>query len=378
MLVQLVRLSPTTALLAMALLLDLGCSHSQQTEPGPDDASPAVADASAPGDARSIADALPADDVISSPGRLACNVDPPAGAPEAAPFPMFAGTCPTLVAAAQAVDGGKPASNTITSSGNARQFLLAVPSNLAPGEKLPIVFMWHWLKGTGAEFYKIGDVQNAVDQQRFLAVMPQAKGDILWEWPFAVSDGDARLAEEVQFFDDMLACVAAAFPTANRNCVSSAGVSAGALFTDQLGSIRADHLSSILSMSGGVGGVVRSWGNPPHALPALVLWGGPNDSCGPLNFQTASQSLETALDADGDFIVECIHNCGHSQPPVTPAPGQSTYSAMWSFLFDHPYWLGPGQSPYLTTGLPSDYPSWCAVGSHRAAVRSGACSGSSC
>ena len=328
-------------------------------------------------DSRPIVDAYPPDDVISRPGFLACNVDPPAGAPQAAPFPTYAGTCPTLMAAAPSVEGGAPIPNTIMSSGNARQFLLAVPSDLMPDEKLPIVFMWHWLKGSDVDFYNTGEVQSAVDQQRFLAVMPQSKGDLLWEWPFAISDGATRLAEEVQFFDDMLACVSAAYPTSNRNCVSSAGVSAGALFTDQLGSIRADHLSSILSMSGGVGGLVRPWGNPAHVLPVLVLWGGPKDLCA-LNFQTESQNLETSLEADGNFILECVHNCGHSAPPVVPAPGMSTYASMWSFLFDHPYWLAPGQSPYLTTGLPSDYPSWCAIGAGKATIRTGPCNGTSC
>lgn len=282
-----------------------------------------------------------------------------------------------MLAAAPATEGGAPVPNTIMSSGNARQFLLAVPRGLKPTEKLPVVFMWHWLKGSDTDFYNTGDVQAAVDEQRFLAVMPQAKGDLFFEWPFNVADSTARLDEEFQFFDDMLACVAAQFPTANRNCVASVGVSAGALFTDQLGAARADHLSSIESMSGGVGGVVRPWGNPAHVLPALVLWGGSKDWC-ILDFATETKNLETALAADGNFVVECIHNCGHSAPPVTPAPGTSTYAALWDFVFDHPFWLPAGDSPYLTTGLPADYPSWCAVGIGKAVERTGPCNGSGC
>jgi poly(3-hydroxybutyrate) depolymerase len=306
---------------------------------------------------------------------LACNADPPMGAKEAPPFPTYAGTCPKLVAAAPAAEGGTPIPNTITSSGNQRQFLLAVPSNLQPNEKLPVIFMWHWLGGSDTDFYNTGEVQQAVDQQRFLAVMPQAKGDIAWEWPFAVSDSDARMAEEFQYFDDMLACVAAQFPTANKNCVASAGVSAGALFTDQLGSARANRLSSIESLSGGVGGLARGWGSPAHALPALILWGGPDDMCG-LAFQTESQNLEAAMKPADDFIVECIHNCGHSVPPVVPVQGQSTFASLWSFMFDHPFWLSAGQSPYTSTGLPSDYPTWCAIGAGKATIRTGSCNSS--
>jgi predicted esterase len=299
--------------------------------------------------------------------QLACNADPPQGAMQAAPLPTYGGTCPKLVAA--------PTENTITSSGAARQFLLAVPANLQPNEKLPVVFMWHWLGGSGSSFYTDGELQQAVDQQRFLAVMPEKKGDVPYTWPFTIQDSDARMAEEYQFFDDMLACVAQQYPTVNKNCVSSAGVSAGALFTDQLAAARSDRLSSFLSLSGGVGGVVRGWGNPAHKLPGIVLWGGPTDQCqGLLSFASLSMSLEGSLASQGNFMIECIHNCGHSAPPIAAQMGQSKFASLWGFIFDHPFWLGAGESPYTKTGLPSDFPSWCAIGAGHATPRTGACS----
>src|SRR5262245_33427477 len=108
------------------------------------------------------------------------------------------------------------------------------------------------------------------------------------------------------------------------------GVSAGALFTDQLGSGRANRLSSILSFSGGVGGVIRPWRKSAHDLPAIVLWGGPSDNCVGLPFADESQSLEAALTQEGSFLIECVHNCGHAAPPVdAPAPGVSRYAAFW-------------------------------------------------
>jgi hypothetical protein len=325
------------------------------------------------------------DDVVSpiSFTSLACNQTPPVGSPEPPPFPTYAGTCPTLVPAAPVtdsgavIDGGTPVQNTIMSSGNARTFLLAVPSNLQPNEKLPVVFMWHWLKGSDTDFYQVGDIQSAVDQQRFLAVMPQAKGDLIWEWPFSVGDSQARMDEEIQYFDDMLACVTQQFPTVNKDCVATAGVSAGALFTDQLAGVRGDYFSSMLSLSGGVGGLARPWTPSCHVMPALVLWGGPDDEC-VLNFQTESQNLETAMKPQDNFIVECIHNCGHSVPPITAPPGVSQFSSLWSFIFDHPYWLAPGQSPYTATGLPSDYMSWCAIGAGNATERDGSCGPPAC
>src|SRR5258706_6613052 len=66
-----------------------------------------------------------------------CGDAVPAGAVEANDPTPYAGTCPTLVA-------GK---NAIQSSGNARAFLLALPKDLKPTEKPPIIFLWHWLGG---------------------------------------------------------------------------------------------------------------------------------------------------------------------------------------------------------------------------------------
>jgi hypothetical protein len=302
-----------------------------------------------------------------------CSATPPAGAPTPpAPKAYSGGTCPTLAAG----------SNAITSTGNARSFLLAVPSNLMPTEQLPVVFLWYWLKGSSEDFYTIGDVQAAVDQQRFLAVIPDAKGDLFYNWPFTVDDSQARIEEEYSFFDDMLSCVSAQF-NVNASCVSTVGVSAGALFTDQLVGVRSEYFSSFESLSGGVAyptptALLRPWTPPAHDMPALVLWGGPEDDCLLIAFQPASKQLEQDLDQQCDFLVECIHNCGHSEPPFTAEQGLSTYAALWEFALDHPYWLPTGTSPYTTSGLPPGMPSWCAIGAGNAVPRTGPCNGSGC
>ncbi len=306
-------------------------------------------------------------DMSSSDGgmtmRRLCDATPPMGAKLAPAPPVYQGTCPRLV----------PGKNTIVSSGSSRSFLLAVPSGLMPGEKLPLVFMWHWLGGSADGFLKKGEVQAAVDSQRFLAILPEAKGDITWKWPFDVFVTAARQEVEYRFFDDMLACAAEQF-NVNNNCVSSVGVSAGALFTDQLASGRNKYLASAISLSGGVEGVAKPWGNPPRKLPMLVLWGGPMDTCvGLVNFQTSSKALETQLVKDGHFFVECVHNCGHAEPPLEAPAMLSKYGAFWEFVFAHPYWLGTGESPYKTSGLPSGFPSWCGLGAGSAKIRTGVC-----
>src|SRR5262249_45510776 len=147
---------------------------------------------------------------------------PPPGAPKPPPPKAYSGgVCPTLVAG----------DNAFLSMGNMREVKVAVPANLQPNEVLPVIFLWHWLKGSPQDFYDKGEVQTAVDTQRFLAVLPKSKGDLLFEWTFSIVDSQARMDEELAFFDDLQSCVSEQF-NVNASCVSSVGVSAGALFTD--------------------------------------------------------------------------------------------------------------------------------------------------
>ncbi len=326
----------------------------------------ALADAGPPDDAGAVEG--PLSDAGQSPATFdtgLCGMAPPPGSPTPPPPPTYGGTCPTLV----------NGHNDIMSSGSMRNFRLVVPTDYDPSKSYPLFFLWHWLHGSADAFYDDGMLQTAVDAQHFIAVIPEAKGDLPTTWPFMILDSSSRLNEGAQFFDDMYACVAAQY-SINRECVTTIGVSAGALWTDQLVGMRGQYFSSFVSLSGGTGGsYVKSWHSTSHAMPALVLWGGPSDTC-VVNMAQASMDLESHLTSEGHFVLECIHNCGHSTPPFMGMT--STYSPLWEFVMQHPYWLPAGTSPFQTSGLPSDFPSWCGVGAGSATMRSGACSGSAC
>jgi predicted esterase len=311
--------------------------------------------------------------------RYLCKTPAPEGAPVPEAPPLPAAGCPTLV----------PGYNDITSTGNARRFILVVPANLQANEKPPVLFLWHWLGGSATGFLERGDIQAAADEQRFMAVIPDAKGAKVFgtsfdtKWPFDITQSQQRMDEEFTFFDDMLACVEHQFDI-NQSCVSSVGVSAGALFTDQLAQARSNRLANFISLSGGVSAtIIKPWGHPTRKLPGVVLYGGDGppmmdgvkDILGcfgiGMDFSVASNAMEDALVADGNFFVECKHNCGHVEPPLDPPPGESKYAGMWEFAMNHPFWLAPGQSPYKDHGLPSTLPAWCGIGPHSATPRSG-------
>ena len=311
--------------------------------------------------------------------RFACLATPPPGAPVPDMPALPAAGCPALA----------PGVNVMTTSGKTRQFILVAPASVAPGEKLPVIFMWHWLGGTAVEFFTKGEVQAAVDDERFIAVLPSAEGATVigtsfdTQWPFDISQSQPRMSEEFQFFDDMLACVEQQFPV-NTSCVSTAGVSAGALFTDQLAQARSNMLASFISLSGGVGATwIKPWSGSTHKLPGLVLWGGDGppamdgkkDILGcagiGMDFAVASRALESGLTAGGQFFVECRHNCGHVEPPIDPYLTQSKYAGIWHFALDHPFWLPPGTSPWQHNGIPPTMPTWCGIGANSETPRSG-------
>ena len=74
-----------------------------------------------------------------------------------------------------------------------REFLVFRPTSIGANERLPVVFLWHWL---GGEADKIGaalEAQAAAEKHRFIAIAPAAKGDVLLKWPFA----DGRQARRI-------------------------------------------------------------------------------------------------------------------------------------------------------------------------------------
>ncbi len=290
-----------------------------------------------------------------------CFDEPTPGAPEP-PAPITPSLCPSeLVAGMNTLDNG-------------REFILALPEALDEDEVTPVIFLWAWLAGDAMDFYEQGDVQTAVDHYRFIAVIPEPKGDLPFQWPYELIRPQARIDEEIAFFDEMLACVDQAFAV-HRGCVSSVGVSAGALWTQVLAGGRGAYLASFLSLSGGSGGVIKDWQGSPKKMPAMVLWGGPTDNCfGLMNFHQTSQTLGAELTEDGHVVLECIHNCGHAAPPFEIPGAPTTFAPLWEFTFDHPYWLPAGLSPY-TGGIPATMPEWCAVGMGSSTPRTGECTG---
>ena len=281
------------------------------------------------------------------------------GAP---PPPAYSGgACPAVIP-------WDDQTQTYNQLASGRRFIVVAPSNPCPGERFPVVFMWHWISGEAKDWLSGNGLQLAADQFRVIFVAPEAKGATVFgldtQWPFDLTQPDPRMHEEYVFFDDMLACVSQQF-NVNNDCVGSIGISAGGLFNSQLLQHRGNYLSSAIVISGGVGELVRPWIGGQHRLPTIVLWGGPTDNFGGVfNFDNISKLLVGGLASSGHFVIECVHACGHFPPLLTQDANGNNFSGLdplFEFFLQHPYWLPDGASPYAQ-GLPGTFPAFCGIG----------------
>ncbi|MFV8753282.1 hypothetical protein ACNOYE_22265 [Nannocystaceae bacterium ST9] len=366
--------------LALASILMTGCADDPQAD---DEADETETDTDTSDTGETGSDEIGTDTSTSEstdtgedpPALPLCGTEPPPGAALAPALPSATSSCPVLE-----TDGTL---NVMTTSAGDREFMVVVPEDIQPDESLPLIVMYHWLGGDALDFYERAEVQYAADYYRFIALVPVGRdGDtgVPFRWPFSIADDMMTMDEEFEFFDDMVACAHEQFGV-DKECVSAMGVSAGAMFSAMLASRHGDNLANFISLSGGTGGgLIQDWVPTSNHMPALVLWGGPQDICLSINFDTNSKQMEMDLGAEGHFMIECIHNCTHATPPFEPvSPEVPVYSPMWEFFLAHPYWLEDGDSPYLQyPALPENWPQWCAVGAGNAVMRVGECGGSEC
>lgn len=257
-----------------------------------------------------------------------------------------------------------------------RTVIVNYPANVDKGGPWPVIFNWHGLGDSASNMANIakGYVNNT--DFPFILVTPEDTNFSVSAMGYTVStdwevlDVDATANREGKLFDKMLACLKQKY-SIDDNHIHSIGFSMGSIATDMLGTIRGAKLASTLTFSGayfsdsantatlGMFGSVVSWPAPNHSngYAQVVLHGGTSDTYNlggllTVHFDTFATNDKGYLNGLGHDIVLCNHNNGHSAP-------QSDFQAPQIIEFFKAHPLGTVNSPWSSSGLPNDYPSYC-------------------
>ena len=256
-----------------------------------------------------------------------------------------------------------------------RKFLVIAPDDLAPDERLPVMFMWHWLGGEARTSTSAPRPRTPSTRSASSPSSPRAAtGHRVFQWPFTASS-TRRVAR-------------GRVPVLRRHAVvRERAVQRRQGLRQQRRRQRRARCSPASSPAAAAtawhpscrcrAAPAATWSRldqaPEHKLPGMVLWGGPDDFCIVIDFEETSKDLEMHLS-------RAATSCSSASTTATTRPRRSrsrramtAFAPLWEFLRDHPYWLEPGESPYITEGLPLSMPTWCAVGAGNAIPPPGVC-----
>jgi len=280
------------------------------------------------------------------------------GSPDTLPAPaelatLSSGVCPDLSASS---------TSSFLSSGSERTVTVVIPET--PTEDMPVVFFFHGLLDTSVEptSYHADalNLQSEANSQGAIFVLPQSRtmtefGFTFYMWQ--VMDEDEL---DLVLYDDLRTCVAQEL-TVDVRRFSALGFSGGALFTTVLARERGDTLAAMVEMSGGSDiefsiasdEPIAVYGPPANTdIPALLFSGGDEDGWPSgfvmVDFQAATDNLETHLVEDAYYTWRCKHEQGHT---IT----MSEWSLAKAWALGHSYGV---ESTYMGGSI-DGYSDWC-------------------
>jgi len=251
------------------------------------------------------------------------------------------------------------------SAGETRNASVVVPRE--PSGPMSVVFFFHGLMDPSStpeptEYMVNGlDLQGLANTHNTVILVPEAPllnlfGFNVFLWDIALeSDADLVL------FDDLRACSADQLDL-NLARTTAWGFSGGALWTTVIASQRGDAFAAVVEASGGSDIDVPIWTDlgaayetPAHTMPVLLMSGGdsdvwPNASLTIVDFDAATDTLESQLAADGHLVVRCRHTAGHT---LTSRGLSLTIDWLTGHAFGEP-------SPWASGDLGDDA-DWCDV-----------------
>lgn len=270
---------------------------------------------------------------------------------------LSSGECPDLDASG---------TSTFLSYGIERTATILIPDPLPEGP-MPVVYFFHGLMDPGStpqptEYMASAlGLQDLADDEGVVVILPESPTQELLNIQFFLWDIQEDSAADLALYDDLRTCVAEQLDVDLDRFIAW-GFSGGALFNTVVLSQRADTLAAAIEMSGGsdvdayiYDDLIARYQTPAWPLPVLLQSGGandvwPNTSLVIVDFQSATDTLEGQLAADGSVVVRCSHNSGHT---VTNKGLDLAIEWALGHSFGQP-------SPWASDGLGSD-DDWCVL-----------------
>ena len=218
----------------------------------------------------------------------------------------------------------------------------------------PVLLYWH---GTGS---------SASEAAVFMA--PQIKdvmsqGGIAASFETSLKSGmntgnGVWYTDDFKMADEILACAVQQL-NIDTSRIFTAGCSAGGLQVGAMAYERSSYIAAAMPNSGGTVFATASSFDSPHVPSLITTHGASGTDVVVVDFSQTSaiEDKDIALHASsstppGGYVVDCNHGAGHCGAPP------DDIAAQWQFCQDHPF--GVSSDPYAN-GLPSSFPSYCAV-----------------
>jgi poly(3-hydroxybutyrate) depolymerase len=232
------------------------------------------------------------------------------GEEEVDPNAHLRGTAPLATVSGGACPAMEAGKVELVSNELDRSVKLLIPESGAEGKG--VIFAWYPLGGSSSWLINALNLDAWVEDNDMVVVVPNASGGQAFEWSFMQN---AEGNDDLVLYDDVRTCLYEELGV-DLGRVSSAGFSAGALWTSYLSLYRGDTLATILPFSGGTDPVI-TYETPASDFPALLPYGGTSDTYGGnvVRFYETQANFAASLTADGHFVVLCDHDLGHTIPP---------------------------------------------------------------
>lgn len=167
--------------------------------------------------------------------------------------------------------GQQTISDTISSGGQQRNFIVYVPASYNASSPVPLLLNFHGYTSNAQQQMWYGDFRAIADTAGFIIVHPNGSLDQFGTTHFNVGWG-ASTVDDIGFAEDLIDSIAANYAI-DLSRVYSTGMSNGGYMSFHLACNLSHKIAAVASVTGSMSNVTFSNCNPSHPTPVLQIHG---------------------------------------------------------------------------------------------------------